>query len=766
MRHRNNRKKTVRVLPLGALMLATGVNGWAQTADASAAPSQGTLGTVNVYGKRSVEREGKDSVQAVETTIGKGKQALRDIPQSVTVVTERLIDDRNLDTVKEALKQTAGISFLAAEGGEEDIRLRGFALQATGDLFIDGMRDPALYDRDTFNLDRLEVLRGSASMLFGRGSTGGAVNQVTKLPRLMDEHQVDITVGSHAYKRVVGDFNVQTDDSSALRINTMVSDAKNNGAGSSIDKRGLAVAYRQGIGERHEFLASLYHLDNNNGVNFGLPWVTSASDPGARELIPVDPTTYYGMASDYSQSSGSIVTLGHTFRADADTELKTQARWGRFKRDLRASTVRFGNAASQPGGVAVNSSTLSNATVLTRGSPLKVQDMTVAQFQSDLSKKFSALGYQHTVLAGFDLSQEKKDVFSQLSAADGGVTITKPSTTVGTPSNGVGVDESSRRFRLGNDYTSLGWGVYAQDMVQIAPHWKLLGGLRYDNLTGDYYTYTVAGAVTSYRMKISEVSKRAGVLYQPSDRHSYHFSAATSFNSSGDAYSLGSANANTPPEKSINLELGAKLDSADKRFTTRLALFRATKLNERNTDPLLTVPAPTTANPAATAPLITLSGKRHVAGIEVDFAGRLTPRWEIYTSYTWMPVATVDEAAPCPTAGSCSQNTVGDRKGDRPALIPIHSGSFWNTYQLNAEWRVGFGLNFRGKQKPTRSTFNAASFVVGDAMIEYKWKGDDRYTFKLNVSNLTNKRYADALYPGHYIPGMGRLVQLTSSIKF
>lgn len=175
--------------------------------------------------------EGRDAVRAVDTTIGKGKQQLRDIPQSITVVTERLMDDRNLDTVKEALKATAGISFQAAEGGEEDIKLRGFSLAATGDIFVDGMRDPAFYERDTFSLDRMEVLRGSASMLFGRGSTGGAVNLVTKVPRLMDEHQVDVTVSSHGYKRVVGDFNLKTGESAALRINAMATEADNNGGG-------------------------------------------------------------------------------------------------------------------------------------------------------------------------------------------------------------------------------------------------------------------------------------------------------------------------------------------------------------------------------------------------------------------------------------------------------------------------------------------------------------------------------------------------------
>src|SRR5687768_6777219 len=145
--------------------------------------------------------QGKDTIRATTTTIGKGRQQLRDVPQSITVVTEKLMDDRNLDTVKEALRNTAGISFQAAEGGEEDIRLRGFSLAGTGDIFLDGMRDPAFYDRDTFNQDRVEVLRGSASMLFGRGSTGGAVNQVSKIPRQLREHEVTATAGSHGYWR-------------------------------------------------------------------------------------------------------------------------------------------------------------------------------------------------------------------------------------------------------------------------------------------------------------------------------------------------------------------------------------------------------------------------------------------------------------------------------------------------------------------------------------------------------------------------------------
>ena len=243
--------QTSKLLPLGAILLA------ASLATPAHAQAEKTLSTVTVREKAETA-EGKDSLRATETSIGKGKQQLRDIPQSITVVTEKQLDDRNLDTVKDALKQTAGITFQAAEGGEEDIRLRGFALSTTGDIFVDGLRDPAFYDRDTFNLDRVELLRGSASMLFGRGSTGGAVNLVNKVPRLMDENQIDMTVGSHNHRRVVGDFNQQTGESAALRVSAMKTTADNNGAGSSIDKQGLAGSYRWGIGERDEFTVSLY----------------------------------------------------------------------------------------------------------------------------------------------------------------------------------------------------------------------------------------------------------------------------------------------------------------------------------------------------------------------------------------------------------------------------------------------------------------------------------------------------------------------------
>ena len=735
---------TLRMLPLAVLLLAASLDAQAQT---QASTADRSLAPVTVR-ERAEAPEGKDSVRATETTIGKGKQQLRDIPQSVTVVTERLIDDRNLDTIKEALKNTAGVTFLAAEGGEEDIRLRGFALQSTGDMFIDGMRDPAFYERDTFNLDRMEVLRGSASMLFGRGSTGGAVNQVSKVPRLIDSHQVDLTLGSHAYRRVTGDFNWHTGENAALRINTMATEAKNNGAGSSLDKNGIAASYAWGIGTRNEFNIGLYHLNNNNGMNYGMPWIRRTASSGVADttLLPVDPAAYYGAKSDYNHGSASMATLSHVHRFDGNAELKTQVRAGQFERDQRAGAIRLAAAAQQPGGVAANLTNFGPATRLTRGSHLKIQDMDTVHVQSDFSNKFEALGVRHELLAGADFAHEKKQVYGARSAAQSGVTINKPTTTVGTPNDGAWVDESSRVLRTTSDFDAKGWGFYAQDMVQVAPHWKVLGGLRYDSMEGNYNTYAIPNAAagpvttTAYRQKISEWSKRFGVLYQPTPLQSYHFSYGTSFNTSGDTYSYSAATVNTPPESSRNLEIGAKIDSADKRFTTRLAVFHSAKLNERNTDPDLNIAV--------------LSGKRHVAGAEIDITGRLSAKWEVYGSYMWMPSAKIDRGA-----------EGAEGQGTRPSLTPRHSGTIWTTYQITPQLRVGGGLNFRSSQTPIRNPgWSAPGYVTGDLMAEYTI--NERYSLKANLSNVTNKLYADALYPGHYVPGAGRLFQLTASMKF
>lgn len=704
--------------------------------------------------EKAEQPQGKDAVRAVNTTSFKGNQALRDIPQSITVVTEKLMLERNLDTVKDVLHNTAGVTFLAAEGGEEDIRLRGFSLAQTGDIFLDGMRDAAFYDRDTFNLDRLDLLRGSASMIFGRGSTGGVANQVSKMPHLVEEKTVSFTLGNHRYNRLVADINQPVAQDTALRFTAMHTEADNNGAGSSLNKQGAALALTHGIGLRHEFQAQLYYLDNHNGIHYGLPWIrpTTTATSAENTLIgSLKPDAYYGAASDYNQGRALIGTVGHVFRIHPDTELRTRLRSGEFERDMRASTVRF------VGGTGVVQNTLegfSPATVFSRGNQLKVQDLESKQAQSDLSTRFKAFGKTHQLLAGVDFADDARTVYAARSAAQGGVNLTKPNTTAGTPQDGAAVDEGARVLRRSNDFTAEAWGVYVQDTIEITPTVKLTAGLRHDSLDGRYNQYAIptsaAGpeTVTAYRQKVSEWSHRLGFLYQPSETLSFYGSHGTSFNTSGDAYSYNALSANTDPESSDNLEIGARIESFDKRLSTRVALFRSVKKNERNTDP----------DTAATRLL--LSGKRHAQGLELDIAGRITPAWEVYLSYTWIPTAKVDDAA-------SSVNTVGNREGDRPGLTPRHSGTIWTTYQVTPRLRVGGGINHRSKTAPadvTAPAWEAPAYTTGDLFAEYRL--NQTFTFKANVTNVADKLYGDMLYRGHYIPGPGRLVQGTMVVSF
>ncbi len=720
------------LLPIGAMLLMGSFGVHAQTTNTTDVKS---LTPVTIV-EKAEESQGKDSLRATTTTIGKGKQELRDIPQSITVVTEKLVDDRNLDTLKDVLHNTAGVTFQAAEGGEEDIRLRGFSLATSGDIFIDGMRDAAFYERDTFNNDRIELLRGSASMLFGRGSTGGAVNQVSKQPRAIDESELTTTLGSYNYRRVTGDFNIRTGEDAGLRITAMATKADSNGAGSSIDKRGMAAAYRFGIGTTDEFSVGLYTLRNDNGMNYGIRWIkpTFASATSTSTINEaIAPNTYYGMASDYNKGGADYITASHTHRFQNDSELKTTVRRGVFTRDQRASAINYGT------GTGINN--FSDATVITRGNNNKIQDLNATYAQSDFSTKFQALGVRHEVLAGVDLALEGKRVY----AASALTPTAKPTTTVGTPSNGAWVDEGARRLTVSSEFAADNLGLYAQDLVQVAEHWKVLGGLRFDRMRGNYTTLNAAGITTgAYQQTIGDWSQRLGVLYQPTALSSYHFSWGTSFNTSADTYSYSANSANTPPEQSRNIELGAKLDSADKMYSTRFAIFQSTKYNERNTDP----------DSAATQFL--LSGQRHTTGLEVDITGRITPKWEVFGSYMWMPDANID-------VSNATGN--GARQGERPGLTPIHSGTVWTTYQFTPELRLGTGINFRGEQSPaTNPGFMAPAFATLDLMAEYAFS--ERYVIKGNVTNALNKLYADSLYTNFYIPGSGRNVQVTLTAKF
>ncbi len=715
------------LLPLGALMLAASVGAMAQGTTPDA-----TLSTVTV--KESAEVQGKDTLLIRKTTVGKGKQDIKDIPQSVTVFTEKLMNDRNQDDFREVLRTTAGVTFLAGETGEEDVRLRGFSLGQAGDIYIDGMKDAPLIERDTFNQDRVEVLKGSASMLFGKGSTGGVVNQVNKYPLLIDQHEAGYTFGTGNYHRATGDFNFLTGENQAFRLNAMVQEADNHGARQ--DKRGIAPTYAWGIGTRDEFSIGLYYLEAKGRPIYNHPWRLS---PDGKINTPLPARNFYGLESDYNNTSSQYATLGHIHRFGDGGELTTRLRYGTYKRDMLASTIGFQNSA-------ITLDQINDSTVLTRGSKGRIGESDVLQVQSDYSNTFHWGGRKHAILSGVDYYDD--DAKRNQNYAN---TATRPTTTVGTPDNGASVVDARAPVQW-NTFKSRNLGLYLQDTISVTDTVKVVAGLRYDNFKASYRN--AAGNLSNERSD-TLFSPRLGVIWQPNDISSYYASYGTSYNTSGDTYQFANPGtttaraANTPPEKSRNIEIGSKFELFERRALLGVAMFYSEKYNERNTDP----------DTAAAQEL--LSGKRHATGMEFNLAGRLMPKWEVFFNHTWIPSAKIDRS----NVARNATGTGAQLQGDRPGLTPKHSGSIWSTYAITSKLRAGAGLTYRGKQAPEgQRTYYASGFATVDAMVEYAF--DDKTTLKLNVSNLTDRVYADALYRGFYTPGAPRTVQMTLKTRF
>ena len=532
--------------------------------------------------------------------------------------------------------------------------------------------------------------------------------------------------------------------------------------GENLDKESVAATYAHGIGMTDEFSAGFYVLRNDNGINYGLPWIApdaaNATPTGQRTLLPLSPRAYYGLASDYNTGSASYATLTHLHRFGAGSELRTALRSGRYERDMRASTIRLCNRSTANPDCPTPAPTLetfNDPTIFTRGNPQpKTQDFENLAFQSDYSGRFQALGVKHQISAGVDATLEDFTYFG-VGAAPG-----KPRTTAGTPDDGAVIDEFGRNVFENRSFQSKALGVYGQDLMQVAPDWKLLLGLRWDQVSGEYVTpqLTAAnGAVVppTYRARSDSLwSHRLGALYQPTPFQSWHVSYGNSFNTSGDTYQYDALGSNTPPEESVNYELGGKFDLAYGRLSLRTALFYSIKKNERNRDA-------ESVNPTN----YVLSGQRHAAGLELDVAGRITTAWEVFISYAWIPDAEIDAGVPAandPDGPPVSLQ--GEPVGSRPGLTPEHSGTVWTTYQLDANWRVGGGLNWRSAMAPQLvTTFEAPGYVIADLMAEYTLRD---MAFKFNLSNLTDKLYADMLCRGHYNAGKGRTAQLTASYRF
>ncbi len=715
-------------MPIGAMLTAIALapntalaQSGAQTITQSTpAAAETALPPVNVQGQREGANTG---YQGGTTRAGKIDQLPKDLPQSLTIVPNALMQDQAAGTMREALRYVPGLTFNAGEGGRigDNINLRGF--YTFGDTYLDGIRDVAQYNRETFYLEQIDVLRGSAAMLFGKGQAGGVINQVSKQPLLINRSDVAATLGTDSYFRTTLDMNRVTGENAALRLNAMKTDAGSTRDWVHSKREGVAPTYSWGIGTRHEFSIGYLYLHTRNVTDYGVPYFN---------LRPVDvpASRFYGTTSDYEENETRMATATYKFRIAPGTELRSVLRMADYERDLWGVVPRL----------AAGTTSISDATVINRNRQARGGEEHTITSQTDLVSRFTALGLKHEGLVGLELLKERAGRwnYNTVAAAVAGTT------TLGNPNSSPALPATyGNQIRSGiNTYDGRSYGIYAQDTVEIVRGWKLLGGVRRDQLSAEYSN----GANVDY----GEWSYRGGVMFQPTDLQTYYFAYSDSFNPTADLYQFTAASVVYPAERSRTAELGAKWELFGGNLSLRSALYRAEKTWERNTD----------FESAQTATL--LSKKRHTDGIELEAAGRITSRWEVFGGVAFMR-AEIDEAAP-----TANPNT----QGMRPRNAPPYTYSLWSTYRLFNYWRVGGGIEGKGNRlaygtggtAPIQANV-APHYYRLDALLAYE---RERHFVRLNVINVLNRRYYAEVYDngGHVIPGPLRTVLVTFGYRF
>ncbi|MBN8773033.1 MAG: TonB-dependent receptor, partial [Thiobacillus sp.] len=511
-----------------------------------------TLPTVKVEDQAD-PMQVNNGYQGTQTRVGKTQQDPQDIPQAITVVTQQLMQEQQVGSLRDALRNVSGLTFNAAEGGRagDNMMLRGF--YTFGDMYLDGIRDTAQYNRETFFLEQVDVLRGSASMLFGRGQAGGVINLVSKTPRLADAYKLSGSVGTDGYSEATADLNKQLGEHSAVRVNLMKRDEGSwrenpaSGAQPDVNRGGAQVSLALGMNTDDEFTFSHLYMRNRDIPDYGFQFDNATHRPNT--AFPVD--DFWGIDRNFDHSDVNVSTGIWTHRFADDSQLRTTLRYGDYERSYWARTPSATVAPNADGTIPGNGSNWN-------AGPTRSADYETFTLQSDYSRKFQALGMKHEFLTGVEYLREDSHRASLQNL--GGTTVAS-----GIPPLFQPYVESTTGAGL-NNFTGNSYAVYAQDTVEFIPDWKATLGVRRDELRADY------SSATSPRLSYGEWSYRAALSWQPTDVAHYYVGYSDSFSPTADLYQLTATP--QPPETSQVYEVGAKWMFFEGDLTFRTALYR------------------------------------------------------------------------------------------------------------------------------------------------------------------------------------------------
>ncbi len=671
---------------------------------------------------------------------------LVDTPTTITVLTQDQIQESGNTDLKEILSSQAGITLGTGENGNafgDRYVIRGH--EARSDVFVDGLRDPGMTTRESFATERVEITKGPSSTFAGRGSSGGAVNSVTKKASTSYSFgRIDASIGTDDHTRLTLDYNVSVAENAAVRINALTAEEDKPGReGIERERNGAQLSGVYEVSDKLDFIADVYYLEANDVPDLG-----SYFDPESRH--PIEDIPVYAQDSDFLDSEVTTFSLRTNYEISDNISLYNATRVGDTENSYITTGVRGGNRAdSDP--VAPGAETLSIST------HQGWQEVEYFATQFNLFWDINTDNFKHKLVFGLEYSDESVDngVYNITNNNEGNCLVTgRRGTSTGyciLDGNGDKVENISglmnRTYERGDvdaKFDIETTSIYFMDTVQLNDHASLFFGLRQDSF--DYSNETVSRNVENdYSYEDDLYNGHLGLVYDFNKGTNVYLTYSTATNINGGESDLG-ANcgygglcgdpdqaAVADPETVENIELGTKMMLMNDELMFTAAIFRMTKddVMESVGDSYSTLGSLNT-------------GKNRVEGLEIGLVGEITEQLSIQLSAALMDSEVLE---------SFNEDYIGrdlSNFADKSAFVQLR-------YQINEQWVVGGDYSYQsemyGGQPDTAAGYDQDnsrySVVVPDYQVVNffaNYYPTESLSFRLNVGNVFDEEYWTAAY--------------------
>lgn len=676
--------RTAGLFALTPLALCLAQSAFAQAADAPANTTTAPqLQEVRI--NASTEKDmGFAPVEA--QTAGKAPMRRLETPQSVSVVTREQMESRQITNVQQALQTVAGVSPVNfGRRGFDDLNIRGF--RSTESILVDGLvQSPGMWAKlQPYGYERFEVLKGSASVLYGQVQPGGIVNAVSKRPKKEPLNEVGIEVGSFGQRTLQADVNRPLSESgkTALRINAQVTDADDPTQFVYRKDRWFAPSLSIDLGAQTDLvLFATYSRSEwmrQQGITPYGTLLPNRNGTLSRTLFTGEPA--FGV---YDVES---TTIGYALEHQVSPAMT-------FRQNVRYETEKgTGNFVS-------NQALQANQRLQNRSASRQYMDYDLLATDTSLLTRFEALGVKHQLVTGLDV-RSGHSLLASRSCSIAALDLFAPAYGVQANCPAALTSDAPGKLTVG--------ALYAQDQIKFGQGWTALVGLRRDWSTSDTDNHI---SRVQTRQKDSATTLSAGLVYEFQPGWAAYGSYGESFlPTSGLAFN------GTPfvPETGKQWEAGLKYEAPGGQLTGALALFDLVRENV------------TTADPVNTG-FSVQTGQQRARGLEVELGADLKNGIKLTSAYTY-------------TQTKVTRDNNAAIVGLPLNLTPRHTLTAWATYKLPQYQRVTLGLGGRYVSEQVGSyPFTLPSYVVADASISY---AGPNYRLTAGVKNLFNKAYYD-----------------------